>query len=70
MKIRKITGNVIAPASTEAINAVTTGEKKIVRSYRIDQDVWEKADTAAQQKHNKGVASVIEPLLKAYFGIK
>lgn len=53
----------------DAVSAQQNNAPKEVKTYRIDPVVYEAAERKCRQKHNVGVASIIEPLLKSYFKI-
>jgi antitoxin component of RelBE/YafQ-DinJ toxin-antitoxin module len=43
---------------------------KVVKTYRIDEKVFDAADAKCKQLHGVSIAQFIEPLLKKYFNIK
>lgn len=46
------------------------GDPKVVKTYRINQQVFNVAESRCQKTHGCGVSSIIDDLLIAYFNIK
>lgn len=46
------------------------GDPKVVKTYRINQQVFDIAEDRCKKAHNCGVSSIIDDLLIAYFNIK
>jgi hypothetical protein len=44
-------------------------EAKVVKSYRIKQVTFDKADSLSNQKYGKGVAAIIEQLIENHFSL-
>jgi hypothetical protein len=57
----------IIPNETPAKVESETGTAKVVKTYRIEEDLFDKADALSRQKHGVGLSSLIGPLVKAYF---
>lgn len=53
--------------ANEKVQINKPGDAKVVKTYRIDPDTFEAAEAACKQQHGVGIATFIEPLLKAHF---
>lgn len=56
-------------AHSKKITVATTPEVKIVRTYRIKETTFDKADALSKQKYGKGVAAIIEQLIENHFDL-